>query len=110
MEFTNLKAALSNVGLMHWGERSRTSKFEAHDLIGGPAAEVFGEAEVSETLVTCRTSNVQTMPCETAHYSGGVLVAADDGAYECQWFDERFFRSSMNVVKWSVCAVSFWRG
>ncbi|KAH8054360.1 hypothetical protein JL721_10482 [Aureococcus anophagefferens] len=43
--------ALSNVGLMHWGERSRTSKFEAHDLIGGPAAEVFGEAEVSEALV-----------------------------------------------------------
>ena len=57
--FTNFKASLCNIGLMHWGARAQIEKFEAHDIIGGPATQLFGEASVRHvtSISTIRDCN-----------------------------------------------------
>jgi len=38
--FTNVKTALTNVGILHWGESVDISKYAAYDMRGGPFAHV----------------------------------------------------------------------
>jgi len=96
---TNFKAALCSTGVMNWGSRARLIKFEAHDLNGGPAAELFGDNSITDALVTCETDNVHHVakwcdrdtPHRGAHF-GEELT--------CSYWDNRLWRNRRKVVQW----------
>ena len=95
LELTNLKISLANVGVMNWGQRARITKFEAHDVNGGPIAELFGDNSVTETIVTCETGNVMENFCDPSSAHEG-----EHGGGWCTWFDRRFWQSRRKVIQW----------
>ncbi|KAJ8602815.1 hypothetical protein CTAYLR_002589 [Chrysophaeum taylorii] len=97
LEVTNFKASLCSVGVMSWGDRIRIKGFEAHDIVGGPIAELFGDNSVDNFVVTCRTDNFPTQPAcggaADAHYG-------DQSVWNCKGFDRRAWRWETKVVAW----------
>ena len=97
LTLTNTKVALSNVGVMTWGERSRISKIEAHDMNGGPFAELFGDNSVDQALVTCESDNhyIEHWCDPQSPHKGHSLDSLD-----CRYFDRRFYENKRKVLQW----------
>ncbi|KAJ8612429.1 hypothetical protein CTAYLR_006581 [Chrysophaeum taylorii] len=95
---TNFKASLTSLGLMNWGNRARMHKIEVHDFVGGPAAELFGDNDVDQILVTCRTEN---FPSEPTHCGTSTVEHEGHQAFvDCERWDKRAWEQQTKVITW----------
>lgn len=49
--FTNVKIALTNVGILHWGSAVEVSNYEIYDIRGGPFAHVSSLIEIQTIIL-----------------------------------------------------------